>query len=193
MKKHKSSAEGRNLGMKRERESVNPTREALERYIIENPGSSFNRIMMVFKMNAGTLRYHLEYLEGAKRIKMVKKGSNRCYFPDYLASFLSCGTDGKQLSTMEKRIASVISRNPGISRKELLSSVDIRRHDLTQIIRKLKEKNVIWENDSDHEATYEPVTKEKLIGEVMAVLIEKLLDNEIDFETFRAIKDKLGS
>jgi predicted transcriptional regulator len=179
--------------MKRERESRNPTREALERYIAENPGSSFNRISSVFKMNSGTLRYHLEYLQGANRIRMVKKGNKRCYFPDYLATYLSCGTNGRELTSIEKRVASVISKSPGISRKEILSSIDIRRQELTQVIRKLKEENVIWEHDSHRGPIYEPVTRERLIGEVIAVLIEKLLDKEIDMETFRAIKDRLES
>jgi len=177
--------------MKREREVDSPTRDRLERYISENPGVSFNMMASVFRMNSGTLRYHLEYLEGGHRIKMVKKDNQRCYFPDYLATVLSVNLNGKELSPMEKRIASVIVKDPGISRKELLESIDIRRTELSQIIRKLKEKKMIIESQQGSDPFYEPVSRERLIGEIMAVLVEKLLNNEIDIEMFRAIKDKL--
>jgi predicted transcriptional regulator len=175
--------------MKRERNSENPTRERLEQYISENPGISFNFIMSAFRMNAGTLRYHLEYLEGAHRIKMVKKGNNRCYFPDYMATYISAGSNGRELSTIEKRIASIIDGNPGITRKGILSSMDIRKEELTRVIHKLREKNVICRSEND--AGFETLTRERILGEVMAILIEKLLDNEIDFDTFRAIKNRL--
>jgi predicted transcriptional regulator len=184
---------GRSNRMKRERRSANPTRERLETYISENPGMSFSLILSVFRMNAGTLRYHLEYLEGAHKIKMVKKDNTRCYFPDYLATFLSSGSNGKELTSMEKRITSIIDGSPGITRKELLTSVDIRREDLSQVIRKLREKNIICVSGEGKHCGYETLTKDKLTGQILSVLIDKLLDNEIDMDTFRRIKDKLES
>lgn len=178
--------------MKRERKSVNPTREELIKYIGSNPGISFNMIKTAFRLNDGTLRYHLEYLEGEKMIIMIKRGHNRCYFTDYYSSIQSSGSNGRELSSVERRVFSIVEGRPGIARKEILQSMEIRRTDLYRTIRSLKEKRMIWELTDGRVTRYEPITKEKLKGEVIAILIEKLLDEEIDMETFRAIKDRIG-
>ncbi len=179
--------------MKGERNTENPTREELAGYIKDNPGASFNMIKTAFRLNEGTLRYHLEYLIGEERIKMIKRGKNRCYVPDLFSGFRSNGSNGRELSSMERRVYTVIGGRPGITRKDILQALDIRRNDLYTIIRSLKEKKLVWELTDDGITRYEPITKEKLKGEVIAILIEKLLDEEIDMETFRAIKDRIES
>lgn len=179
--------------MKGERGESNPTREELDRYICQNPGSSFNLIKIAFRLNPGTLRYHLEYLENENRIKMVRKGRARCYFPDYLARFKAEGKGGSELNKMQKRVHSLILENPGITRKQIISSLDISRETLSSTISELKGRKMILETPKGKEMVLEVISRKRLAGEIIAVLVDKILEDEMDMESFRMIKEKVES
>ena len=53
--------------------AAHETRKRLMLYIQENPGTTFQRLKGVFKLNEGTLRYHLNYLRRTKRIRIWQR------------------------------------------------------------------------------------------------------------------------
>ncbi len=177
--------------MKGRRGESNPTREELDRYICQNPGVSFKLIQVAFRINHGTLRYHLDHLEKENKIRSVLEKGRKRYFPDYLASFSKNGLGGKELSSTQKRVRTLIGEHPGITRKELLSSLDIGREDLTDVISALKERRLIREVERDGVIGYQMMTRRKLAGEVIAILVEKVIDREMDMDTFRMIKERV--
>jgi predicted transcriptional regulator len=176
--------------MKRERGNTNDTRESIDRYILENPGISFSNILKAFKINRGTLRYHLQYLEGEERIKMVRRGQKNCYYSTQMGILDPvAGTGG--LTLKQIRLLRAIKNRPGISRKELIELTKQSREEINYNLKRLKDKKVVWKIADGGDPCYEFITKEELAVEMMALLIEKFLDDEIDRETFLMLKRKL--
>jgi predicted transcriptional regulator len=179
--------------MKGNRGETNPTREELDRYICQNPGASFSLIKTAFRINSGTLRYHLDYLERENRIRSILEKGNKRYFPDFLARFTRNGLGDREMSGNQRRVRNLIAENPGITRKKILTSLDISREELTESISALREKRLITVEEEGGTTTYMVMTGKKLAAEVIAILVEKVLDSEMDMETFRMIKDRVDS
>ena len=176
--------------MKRERGNKSETREILDRYILENPGVSFAHIMKIFGINRGTLRYHMDYLLGEEKVRSVRKGQQNCYFSNQRAA-LDPVTGSSELNGKQIRLLRAIRERPGISRKELLELTKQSREEVNYNLRRLKEKKVIWKITDGGDPCYEYITKEQLAAEMMAIILEKFLDDEIDRETFLLLKNKL--
>lgn len=176
--------------MKRERGNKSETRDVLDHYILEHPGVSFTHIMKVFGINRGTLRYHLDYLQGEERVRSVRKGQQNCYFSNQRA-VLDSVTGSRELNSKQIRLLRAIKENPGISRKELLDLTKQSREEVNYNLRRLKEKKMIWKIADGGDPCYEYITKEQLAVEMMAIVLEKFLDDEIDRETFLLLKEKL--
>lgn len=176
--------------MKRERGNTNETREDLDHYILENPGISFAHIMKVFGLNRGTLRYHLDYLEGEERVRSMRKGQQNCYYSNQIGA-LDPITGGSDLTRKQIRLLRAIKNKPGISRKALIELTTQSREEVNYNLRRLKDKKVIWKITDGGDPCYEFITKEQLAAEMMAIILEKFLDDEIDRETFLMLKNKL--
>jgi predicted transcriptional regulator len=176
--------------MKRERGNENDTRENLDRFILDNPGVSFSHILKLFKINRGTLRYHLQYLEGEERVKSIRKGQQNCYYSTQVGSFDPV-TGASDLTRKQIRILRAIKDDPGISRKDLLDLTKQSREEVNYNLKRLKDKKVIWKIADGGDPCYEFITKEKLAAEMMAIILEKFLDDEMDRETFLMLKRKL--
>lgn len=176
--------------MKRERGNKNETRDILDRYILEHPGVSFSHIKKFFSLNRGTLRYHLDYLLGEERVRSVRKGQQNCYYSNQRGA-LDPITGSTELNGKQLRLLRAIKENPGISRKELLDLTKQSREEVNYNLRRLKEKKVIWKIADGGDPCYEYITKEQLAAEMMAIILEKFLDDEIDRETFILLKRKL--
>ncbi|MGA1873858.1 MAG: winged helix-turn-helix transcriptional regulator [Thermoplasmatota archaeon] len=176
--------------MKRERGNRSETREELHHFILDNPGVTFGRLSKVFGLNRGTLRYHLDYLEGEEKVRRVRKGNRNCYFSESLGAPGRTRTE-EMLGAKHRRLLSAIKDNPGISRKELIRLTDLTREDLNYGLRKLKDRKVIWKTADGGDPCYEYISREKLAAEMMLIILEKFLDDEIDKETFLLLKSRL--
>jgi predicted transcriptional regulator len=179
-------------GMKGERKISNKPREEIAVYIEEHPGISFNILQDVFRMNPGTLRYHLEYLESSNRIDKRIIKHERCYFPEgtnLKAYFPSLDTKG--LKKEHKRVYYLIKQNGGISRKEIMKSLNITRKEMNYAVSRLKDKKLIWLKKDGSDPVYECITEDRLKKEIFRILLKKLAEGEIDERTFLRIKEKL--
>ena len=173
-------------------ENVQPDgpRGSLVRFIGENPGISFPRLSVEFNMNRGTLRYHLDLLEKEGRIRTVLKGSKKLYY-------LSEGTATKgrrpenDLNRDQRRILNLIKENPGISRHQLISISGQAREDVRYTLRKLTSRSEIWKVTDGHDPTYEYITRRKLAKEMIAIILDRFLNDEMDRETFLALKKRI--
>jgi predicted transcriptional regulator len=177
--------------MKGVRGTNNPLRDELDRYISDHPGCTFNLLEKAFRMNKGTLRYHLEILERESRIKKTREGRSNRYFPDYMARFRTLGSGVRDLSNGHRRVLTVIEGDPGITRKGILSHLEISRASLTRALSDLKERRMIKEIGKEGGPSYEAITSKKLAGEIIAILVTKVLDGEMDMEMFRSIRDRI--
>lgn len=162
------------------------TRKKLMLYIQENPGTTFQRLKGIFRLNEGTLRYHLNYLRRTKRIIQVKKENKRTYLP----AGMMYGKELK-LNRDQKRLMDLIRKSPGITRKELLDRARLPRKLLSYNLSRLNELGLIWKIREGRRTGYALITKDELYKEAFAVIVDKLLDKEIDVDTFKELKHRL--
>lgn len=165
------------------------TRDALLTYIMDRPGVSFSRLMSSMKLNEGTLRYHLNYLEKKDLIRSKKEGRRRLYF--YTIHDSRPGGRNEDIGRYHKRVLTVIRRSPGIQTKEIMRSLDLSRKEVNSIIRTLEREYLIWSVENESGLGYEVVTREKLLKEMQYELLEKFLKGEMDQTTFLRLKEWL--
>jgi len=165
------------------------TRDALLSYIMDRPGVSFSRLMSSLKLNEGTLRYHLNYLERKDLIRSKKEGRRRLYF--YTLNDSSVEGRNAVIGKYHKRVLTIIRRSPGIGVKEISGSLDMPRKEINSIIKTLEREHLIWSVEKVKGVGFEVVTREKLVKEMLYDLLEKFLKGEIDQSTFLRLKDWL--
>jgi len=176
--------------MKRERGNRSDTREKLHLFITENPGVTFSSLLKVFRLNRGTLRYHLDYLEGEDRVNRVRKGNMNCYYSDGSGPF-GPGMKREGLGSKHRRLLAVIRDNPSISRKEIIRMTGFTRDEVNYGLKKLKQRKAIWKTEDGGDPRYEFISRDKLAAEMMMIILEKYLDEEIDRQTFLLLRRKL--
>ena len=157
------------------------------------PGISFGRLMRLLELNRSTLRYHLRYLTRAKRIDSKLENGRRCYFCVEESNVVrSTGDhDPETFTKTQKRMLRLIRDNPGITRKELARKTRISKSTVSYNIKKLAERNLVWEVPRGRKTGYEYKSQEKVLDELSRLLLEKYINNEIDKETFIKLKGEL--
>lgn len=158
-------------------------RSLLLDHIEENPGISFQVLMSVFKVPDGTLRHHLRQLQKSKKIISEKKKKHRCYYSYLVKRFPLC--KGKiDLNREQERLLDIIIDRPGITRKELMNASNLTREEMTYNIKRLKDHKLIWKVSVGEKKGYEPLNEESVKGEMFRVLVKRLVDGDLDRETF---------
>ena len=172
------------------------TRKMIYHHILTYPGVSFNILKDIFDITKGTLRYHLEYLEKADRILSNLENGNRCYYPlrkEIVASKLfENNPRSYKFTTTQQKILAIIQRAPGITQKNLIKSTGFSRFTISYNIRKFVDMGLIKKSNNEKHVCYEYMTDDLLKHEVLLRLTIKLLNKEIDEQTFFRLKDKLG-
>ena len=164
----------------------NQTRDILVEYIRGKPGISFGELMSFSRMNEGTLRYHLRYLEKLDFISSKKVGRRRLYHACNISNKKTF--EESRLTIDQMRVIKLIMRKPGIKPKEILDMVDLSRKGLLKIINKLKKDHMIFEVENGNGVGYEYITRERLVEELLLELVDKLLTGKIDQPTFMRMK-----
>ena len=180
--------------VKGERVLEHRSRKLILNYIKAHPGESFGTLKRIFEMNDSTLKYHLKYLERAKKVVSRREGRRRCYYPgsegDVASSRWACTTE-KDLPRAQQRTLTLIKANPGITSEDIHDKLDMSKQVLNKALRRLQELRLIWVIGRGERTGYEYITEERLKAELFNHLVKKLLDGEIDEETFLAAKRKL--
>lgn len=165
------------------------TRDELLSYIMDRPGVSFSRLMNSLKLNEGTLRYHLNYLEKKELIRSRKEGRRRLYFYSLSESSIEGGNE--ILGRYHKRVLTIIRRSPGIGFKDIMGSLDLAKKEVKSILKTLEREHLVWSVENRNGLGFEVVTREKLIKEMLYDLLERFLKGEIDQTTFLRLREWL--
>ena len=170
------------------------TRKMLINHILTYPGVSFGTIKQVFNLPDGTLRYHLNYLESKKEIKSQLVRGNRCYYPNKEIIFDSNSQSNigvHRLNDNQERLLDTVKRYPGITQKELMISTGLARVTVGQNIKKLIDFGIVRREQNGRNTCYFFISNVELVDKIRRRLITKFLNNEIDEQTFLALKKKL--
>ena len=175
------------------------SRKLIFNYISTNPGVSITSIKEFLDMNESTLKYHLHYLERNDKIYSETKGRHTCYFcahrthrrlkeiyPDRPRR-----TAVSNLTKTQNDLLELIKVRPGVSQKELVNLTKLNKKSVSYNLKRLGELKLVWLVKRDGKLGYEYITKEKLRGEMLNELVNKLLADEIDEDTFQKINRKL--
>lgn len=172
------------------------TRKMIYSHILTYPGVSFIVLKNIFNIKDSTLRYHLKYLERAERILSDTENGKRCYYPlkneIEISKLFEKQPRSFKFSPIQKRIITIIIRNPGITQKELKNKTKLSRFTISYNIRKFIDMGVVKKTNSQKFVRYEYLTDEQLKHEVLLRLAMKLLNNELDEQAFLKLKNKLG-
>ena len=178
----------------------NETRRLIYDHIIANPGVSFIVLKTLFNLNESTLRYHLDYLEKNRKIMFGFESGKRNYYP-YLDNINDSTNPNNnnnpstfqtyKLTSYQERIISVIKTYPKINQKELAKRTGINRITLHNNLKKLMALCMVRKIPNGNKVYYEFIDNKQLRIEILKQLLVKLINNEIDSETFLELKRKL--
>ena len=173
----------------------NQIRKMIYNHIIEYPGVSFSKLKRVHDLNEGTLRYHLNYLERAEKISSRLEAGKLHYYPYASAEVFidssKISVKTHELTSHQELILNAIKQNPGINQTELVDKTSLKRHILTYNISQLIELGMVKKNNHVRNVSYEYIPDELLQYEMLKMLTVKLLNNELDEQTFLKLKRKL--
>lgn len=165
-------------------------RNAIMSYLMKNPGASMDMISRDLHITRGTLRYHLDLL--MRKGKVISRDMSRrkvFFLTDRRSrSYIRSKTP---LSTVEKRILSVIAEEPGTPKIDIYRRSNIPKKRIDYILGKLIRMGLIWEIRSGREIRYARVTEIMVLREISLDLVELYLDQKIDLDNFLVLKDQL--
>jgi predicted transcriptional regulator len=168
-------------------------------HITEYPGVSFSTLKRFHELNDGTLRYHLNYLVRAEKISSNLEAGQLHYYPNTITVADPNTTNGHEspryqnLTTHQEHILNIIKQHPGINQTELIAKTSLKRHILTYNITQLIAFGLVKKNNHVKFVCYESIPKDLLQYEMLKMLTVKLLNNEIDEQTFLKLKEKLNN
>jgi predicted transcriptional regulator len=175
----------------------NETRKLIYNHIKSHPGVSFNILKSVLKINESTLRYHLNYLERSDKISLGSENGRRYYFPYPGKTYVIPKAEEPnslspyKLSSTQEKIILAIQRNPKINQKDLVNITKINRITLSKNLKQLMDMCLVRKIPNGNSVNYEFLENKQLRYEILKRLIRKLLNNEIDEETFLRLKREL--
>jgi predicted transcriptional regulator len=173
----------------------NKIRKTLYNHIVEYPGVTFTTLEKFYNLNHSTLRYHLKYLEHAERITSKLESGKLHYYVNNSVEFFSNTINNdlkiQGLTKHQEHILNAIKQHPGINQTELIAKTSLQRHILTYNISKLIERGIVRKINHDKNVCYEYIPKKLLNHELLRVLAIKLLNKEIDEQTYLKLREKL--
>ena len=169
--------------MSREEDALkHDIRRMLYNHIATYPGVNYKTLKGIFQMADGTLRYHLDYLERAEKIRFSQKKGKRSYFPNPDDPGRSA-VDGR-LNESQQKVLQLVKDYPGITQKELADYTRFKPHIVTASLKKLMDAGVIRKSKEKTGMGYEYITDERLRYEMIQSLLLRFLNHEIDEDTF---------
>jgi predicted transcriptional regulator len=115
------------------------TRGKIYGYILANPGDHYNSIQKTLDIPNGTFAYHLHVLEKEGYIKSTRDGMNRCFFPANMRT----PTQERTLRASQRLIVERILEKPGISQREIATSMGVSSSTVSYHVRGLLDLGVV--------------------------------------------------
>jgi len=169
----------------------NKTRRMIFNHILQYPGVEYSILKRVINIPESTLRYHLQYLEKHNKILNRHQQGKRCFFPSTDVSLSEKEPFIDQTIRNQSSVLKIIKRSPGITQKELIQSTRLKRSTISSIVNRLNSQQLIRCVRQGKNTTYYHVNEKDQKQELLRKLVVKLVNNEIDENTFNMLKNYL--
>lgn len=169
----------------------NPKRSRLYDMISRDPGITFKELSRKVNYSVGTLQYHLRILQKEKIIRKEMKNGRRSFYAFETRSpkdgFNILGTMN-QLSAVQREILAVITDNSEISQNEIMNALRINRFMLHYHLKCLLDRDLILKRKVGRVVHYSRVDEEEMKRQLLLKLIDELLSDKIDEQTYQRLK-----
>lgn len=114
----------------------NGVRKKIRFFVTRDPGIRFQELRQCTGVNESTLRYHIGYLlrKGELRVDSMK-GEKRI--------FPSSDLKRSKMAKEEVRVLQAVEEEPGITLKELIVATNLKKRELSSILRKRVNQGMI--------------------------------------------------
>ncbi|HEY3273744.1 MAG TPA: winged helix-turn-helix transcriptional regulator [Methanocella sp.] len=149
----------------------NKNRESIYRHINDNPGCTVTDISKHEEMNVGSVRYHVEQLQDARRIVLVKMGK-------FMRLFRNSGAyDEREIAVISalhlrtsRAIVFLIRDRPGLSNKQIAELLNIKESMAhTYLSGLLKNEIIRYEKNGQQKMYYLENDVEAILAKVSNV------------------------
>jgi predicted transcriptional regulator len=135
---------------------TNQNRESIYRHIHDNPGCTVSDISKQQSMNVGSVRYHVDQLQDARRIVLVKIGKFKRLFRN------SGAYDDREIAVIaalrvrtNRAILFLVRDRPGLSNKQIAEMLDIKESMAhTYLASLLKDDIIRYEKNGQQKMYY---------------------------------------
>lgn len=166
----------------------NEIRKMIYNHVVAYPGVTFRTLLSIFELTEGGLRYHLDYLGKNNKIFMKLENGKRSYYPRFEISQMnkrfSENNDHGKLTNTQTRILETIKMYPGISQKDLVYRLRQSPSQVSKNLKVLKNMGLVKDVRFDRNVCYQLTPDNEMKAKIIRELIVKLIDNEIDEDTF---------
>ncbi|MCU0799380.1 MAG: winged helix-turn-helix transcriptional regulator [Candidatus Thermoplasmatota archaeon] len=169
----------------------NPVRSRLYDIINCEPGITFKELSRKVNYSVGTLQYHLGILQKEEIIRKELKNGERAYYVFETKSFnviSSIFGSKDQLSSFQREILTVITDNPKISQNEITDVMRVNRFILHYHLKCLLDRDLIQKRKIGRVVYYSRVDEEEMKRRLLLKLIDELLLDKIDEQTYQRLK-----
>ena len=172
------------------------TRRMIYSHIIAHPGVSFNVLKEVFGLASGTLRYHLDYLKRAEKISFDPERGRRNYYPHHSEAVVTRmkinNVQTFKLNSLQELIVNTLKNNSRINQKRLTKLIGVNRFVLRNNLNKLIDLGMVKKVIKGKNVYYKYISNGHMQYEILKTLVMKLLNGEIDEQTFLELKNKMN-
>ena len=172
------------------------TRRMIFNHIQSYPGVSYQLLKSIYGLSDGTLRYHLKYLEKGDKVQSKLENGKRHFYPNGYANMITQMSEEllekHKLTQIQIQILNTIKRYPEINQKDLIRKTGLKRFVITYNLKRMIDMGFVRKYNHRRNVCYEYITDKLLRFEMLKILSIKLLNKEIDEQTFLNLKSKLG-
>lgn len=152
-------------------------------YIKKNPGNHFNNLQRALSLAPGTLQYHLNRMEKANEIVVVRKQ----YYTRYFPSSMKDPADRKLMVLLRQKIPRtllmLLIEHSGRTGTELARSLNINKSTLSYYTTRLEKLGVIKIQSKGREKRFsvnQPERISKLLSDYKKSFGDEMVDRFVD-------------
>lgn len=131
-------------------------------FVKDHPGVHFNNILQILELSPGTLQYHLNRMERAKNVIVLRKRYYTRYFPLSMDDTVNQNIIILLRQRIPRKLLLILMEQPGKAGHELTQLLKITKSTLSYYTKRLEEIGVLNVNIEGREKRYSVIKPERI-------------------------------